>query len=158
MLVLTALVAGALAWWVWGGGEEAAITRRLTALTDHVNSPAGEGLGAVAHAVEIGSYFTEDAVIELGPGTSPIQGRQMLVGMSARLQPRLAVFRLALDDIGVELAEDGSTADVRLTASFTTRRPGAGQDSMDARELALVMRQDGGSWRIARITPVETLR
>lgn len=112
----------------------------------------------MAHAAEFGSYFTDDVVIDLGPGTSPIQGRTMLIGMAARLQSRLAVYRLVLDDVSVELDEAAPAADVRLTASFIERGNGTGQGAVDARELALVMARDNGTWRIARLATVETLR
>jgi hypothetical protein len=157
-LAAAVIACGLIAWWMFAGGAEAAIQRQLAGLVDHVNRPAGEGLGAVSHAADVGSYFTEDVVIDLGPGTTPIQGRTMLVGMGARLQPRLAVYRLSLDDINVDLDETESTADVQLTASFTTRSAATGQDSVDAREFTLKMRSESGTWRIARVTSVSTLR
>jgi hypothetical protein len=158
VLAVVVIGCGLIAWRIFAGGEEAAIHRRLAALVDRVNSPAGEGLGAVSHAADLGNYFTDDVVIDLGAGTSPIQGRMMLVGMAARLQPRLAVYRLSLDDINVELDDAEATAQVQLTASFTTRSAATGEDSVDAREFALVMRSESGTWRIARVTSVETLR
>jgi hypothetical protein len=158
VVAVVVIASGLIAWRVLAGGEEAAIHRRLAELVERVNSPAGEGLGAVSHAADVGSYFTDDVVIDLGGGTSPIQGRTMLVGMAARLQPRLAVYRLSLDDINVELDEPESTAQVQLTASFTTRSAATGQDSLDAREFSLIMRSERGTWRIARVTSVDTLR
>lgn len=156
-LAVVLAIAAVFAWRAWTGGEEAAIRRRLASLTTAVNSPAGEGLGAVAHAADVGSYFTDDVRIELGPGTTPIQGRTMLIGMATRLQPRLAAYELVMDDVGVELTSD-TTADVQLTASFIKRSDPAGQDSLDAREFALEMTRADGAWRIARLSVVQTLR
>ena len=154
-LVVVLAIAAVFAWRAWGG-EEAAIRRRLASLTTEVNSPAREGLGAVAHAADVGSYFTDDVRIELGPGTTPIEGRTMLIGMATRLQPRLAAYELVLDDVGVELTSD-TTADVQLTASFI-KRSAPTEDSSDAREFALKMSRADGTWRIARLSVVQTLR
>jgi hypothetical protein len=152
------IVAAIIGWKYWSGGEAAAVRARLQALETEINRTAGEGLGAIAHAAEIGGYFTNDVVIDLGPGTSPIEGRAMLTGMAARLQSRLAAFRLVFDDVQVELSEADTVANVTLTASFIRRAAATGQDAMDAREFVLVMRKDGGTWRIARLTVVSTLR
>ena len=152
------VAASLLAWRAWSGGEEAAVRARPRSLAEQVNAPPGEGLGAITQAAAIGSFFTDDVVIDLGRGTSPIQGRTMLIGMAARLHQRTAAFRLVLDDIGVELKDEDSAADVTLTASFIRRATAAGQDSMDAREFALEMRRDDGEWRIARMAIVEALR
>jgi hypothetical protein len=157
-IALALVVAGYFAWRAWAGSEADAVRARLQSLADELNTGAGEGLAAMAHAAAIGNYFTEDVLIELGPGSNPIQGRTMLTGMAARLQPRIAAFRIVLDDIGVTLAEGNSAADVSLTVSFIRRTAATGQESMDAREFALGMRRDDGTWRIARMTAVETLR
>lgn len=160
MLALAAVVAaaGVLAWRAWSGGEEAAVRARLASLAEQINAPAGEGLGAVAQAAAIGDYFTEDVVIDLGPGTSPIESRPMVIGMAARLRPRIGAFRLVLDDIVVEMAEGEAAAAVRLTVSFIRRSAATGQEPLDAREFALSMRRDDGEWRIARLALVATLR
>ena len=53
-----------------------------------MNASTKDGLGTALRAAQIGSYFTEDAVVELGEGAAPIKGRDTLMGMVARLQPR----------------------------------------------------------------------
>lgn len=157
-LAAVVVVASLFAWRAWFGGEEAAVRARLESLAAKVNTDAGDGLGALAHAADLGGHFTADVMIDLGPGTAPIQGRTMLIGMATRLQPRLAAFRLVLDDIGVDLHENDSAADVRLTASFIERTAAGGTNAVDARELALTMTREDGTWRIARLATVETLR
>lgn len=124
---------------------------------DEVNKPPAEGLALVAHAQSVGDYFTDDVIVELGPGSMPIQGRATLVGMVARLQPRTAAYGVALDDVEVSLAEDGVTAGVAATVIFTPREP-AQHEGHDAREFAVTMTRTEGTWRIARMTAVETLR
>lgn len=141
----------------WWGDERAAIRQRLQEFVDTVNRPAAEGLGAVARSAEIGRYFTEDVTIEPGRGGAPITGREMLMGMAARLQPRTSEYRVQLADVSVRLSPDEQTAEVALTAEFILRAPGA-RRSMDAREFAVSMRREDGDWLIARVTAVDTLR
>ena len=59
--------------------------------------------------------------------------------MITRLQPRTAEFRLELDDVTIDVVPGSSAADVLLTASFHAAEPSAGEQSLDAREYALVM-------------------
>jgi hypothetical protein len=138
-------------------GEERAIRSRLAALAAEANQPAAEGLALVAHAASIGDYFTTDVVVDLGEGSTPIQGREMLIGMVARLQPRTAAYRVELDDVEVRVAEDRESAGVAATVIVIPRRPGD-DGGTDAREFALTMTKADGAWRIARMTAVQTLR
>lgn len=152
---VAAVVTVALAWVLWqrvSSADERAIRARLEALCAEINA------SAVARPEQIGSYFTEDAVVDLGKGTAAINGRQTLIGMAARLQPRTAAFRLAFDDIGVTLSPDRTAADVALTASFVLRRLPTGDESRDAREFSVALTRADGAWRIARATAVEVLR
>lgn len=126
-------------------------------LTERVNTHEPEGLGSVARAAEIGAFFTDDVVVELGEGSAPIQGRETLIAMAARLQVRLAEFRLDFTDANITVAADRQTADVTLTAEFIRRDPNARQQ-MDAREFKLQMRRESGEWKIARATAVDTLK
>lgn len=146
------------AWRSWTSNDERAVRNRLDALTADVNTTVSEGLGTVVHAADIGSYFTEDVVVDLGEGAAPIVGRATLVGMASRLQRRTAAFRLRFDDVGVRFGPEKITADVALTASFVRRDEGADDESMDAREFTLAITKRSGVWRIARVTAVDTLR
>ena len=149
---MLALVAAACTW-----GEEGAIRARLKALAQEANKPPAEGLALVTHAAAVGGYFSGDAVVDLGPGSAPLQGRETLIGMVARLQPRLAAYRLELEDVEVHVSEDKGSAGVSLTLRTIPRRPGS-SEGPDAREFALEMRKEDGEWRIARATAVQTLR
>lgn len=160
-LVLSAavavIIAGVLAWRAWSGGEDAAIRARLEALRDLVNTSTSDGLGTIAHAAEIGSFFTTDVTIDLGEGAASLQGRDSVMALATQLQPRTATFKAALDDVNVTLGGDG-VADVTLTAIFTRRSLTTGEESMDAREFALVLSKTDGEWRIARATAVDPLK
>lgn len=138
--------------------DERQIRSRLDSLRTEVNTSTRDGVGVALHAAQIGGYFTDDAVVELGEGAAPIKGRETLMGMVARLQPRTAAFRMDLDDITIEMIPGSNTADVLLTASFSRRNISTGEESLDAREYALVMTKENSTWRIARITAIDTLR
>lgn len=148
-----AVALGACSWF----GEERAIRSRLASLAEEANRPPAEGLALVAHAAAMGDYFTDSVTVDLGPGTTPIQGREMLVGMVARLQPRTAAYEVRLEDTDIEVAEEGVTAGVAVTISIVPRQPAPGEGA-DPREFALNMEKAGGTWRIARVTAVQPLR
>lgn len=157
-VVLLVLAVAGYVLWHGRQSDERKIRSALTALADEFNASTADGLGTVARAAQLGSYFSDDVVVDLGPGTAPIERRDTLIGMAARLQPRTSAFRVALDDVDVKMAEGNRDADVTLTVSFIPRSIATGEQSIDAREFALVMMQSGGTWRIARATAVDTLR
>ena len=76
---LVALCVG-VGWYRWSAGEERAVRQRLEALTAAVNTPVTDGLGTLAHAGDIGGYFTDNVVVDLGEDSAPIVGRATLVG------------------------------------------------------------------------------
>ena len=154
------MLAGAaiFAWSTRETSDEREIRARLESLRKEVNTGTKDGIGSALRAAQIGSYFSEEAVVELGEGAAPIKGRETLMGMVARLQPRTAAFQMDLDDITIEMTPGSETADVLLTASFTKRNMSTGEESLDAREYALIMSKTDGTWRITRITAVDTLR
>jgi hypothetical protein len=157
-VAIAVVVAIALLGWRFRPSDERTIRDRLDRLAADFNASTTDGLGTVAHAAQLGSYFTEDIVVDLGPGTAPIAGRDTLIGMAARLQPRTASFRVELADVNVAVSADRAHADVNLTASFIRRSITTGEQSIDAREFAVDMRKTGREWNIARVASVDTLR
>ena len=156
-VLLVLIAAATFAWRTRETPDEREIGARLDALRREVNSSTADGVGVALHAAQIGGYFTEDTVVELGEGAAPIKGRDTLMGMVARLQPRTAAFRMELDDVTVEILPGGTAADVLLTASFKRRNISTGEESLDAREYALVMSKADGTWRIGRVSAIDTL-
>ena len=80
----------------------------------------------------------------------------MLIGMGARLQ-RGSRCTACMDDLSVELNEAHRR---RMCGSRPAHRARHRRRAraVDARELALVMTRANGTWRIARLATVETLR
>jgi hypothetical protein len=145
-------------WRFWFTGDEDVIRRRLEALRDEINASTVDSLGSAARAAAIGGFFADDVLVDLGRGTGPINGRETVMAMAARLQPRTAAFRLDLKDVGVEIRPGTTTADVTLTGTFTRRSISTGEESIDALEFALAMSKAGGTWRISRLTAVDTIK
>lgn len=143
------------AWRTWWPDDKRDIRNRLTALADDFNEGTTEGLGTIARAARLGTYFTEDVVVELGQGSPPIHGRETIIGIASRLQLRTSAYRLELLDVNVELRSTADAA-VRLTAAF--RPTGGGDGSIDAQEVALQMVKRDGHWRIAHVTTVDPFR
>ena len=154
-----AVAALAAAAWLWWGGspDEREIRRRVASFAADFNDGTTEGLASVARAARLGGYFTEDVVVELGHGSPPIEGRETLVGMAARLQPRTAAFDLTFEDVTIE-SLDGDRAETSLTAVIRRRSVSSGEQSLDAREFAAELTRSGGVWRVRRIVAVDTLR
>jgi hypothetical protein len=156
-IVLVAVGLGVVAWRFWRPDDKRDVHRRLNSFAAEFNRSTGDGLATVAHAARIGTYFTDDVVVELGDGAPPIRGRQTLISMATRLQPRTAAFTLELLDQNVTISTP-STADVNLTAAFRRRGPVAGEDAVEARELALRMVKMGGEWLVSEVRSVDAFK
>jgi hypothetical protein len=157
---LLAVAVIAAAFWLWrtyGTPDERAIRGRLDALAIELNASTADGVGTALRAARLGHYFTDDVLVELGPGSPPIRGRETLMAMASRLRPRTSAFEVDLDDVTVDVL-DGTRADVTLTALIRRRIAASGEESLDAREFSATLEKSGGEWRIARVTAVDTLR
>jgi hypothetical protein len=157
-LTALAVVAAAGVIWLWQGRaspQEKQIRRRVADFTAEFNSATPDGLGIAARAARLGQFFTSDAVVELGRGSTAIHGRDTLMGMAARLQPRTADVTLELTDVNVEIVDE---ARAEITLTVVTRRRGAGEESLDAREFVAEMQYIDGDWRASRVAAVDTFR
>jgi hypothetical protein len=139
------------------GDEGAPVRTRLQQFADEVNKSTVDGSGIEARALRLASFFADDVEVDLGQGSAAIRGRETVLGMATRLQPRTAAFELKLEDVNVAMEPGGEAADVHLTAEFIRRSITTGEESLDAREFTMLMRRIAGEWKIARATAVETL-
>lgn len=155
-VALTALALAAGYLWLAPSAEERAIRGRLEDLAATFNAGSTDGLGALTHAARLGGFFTEDIVVELGRASMPIEGRETLMGMAARLQPRTAEFSVAFQDVTIEVLGEAH-ADVSLTAVIrhSTATP---RETIDAREFAVQLRKVGRLWHVSRAAAIDTLR
>jgi hypothetical protein len=156
-LAAVLLAGAALWWWRSGSSAEGEVRAVFEKFATEFNSSTSDGLGLIARAAHIGESFTPDVVIELGQGSPPIHGRETLMGMASRLQPRTAAFVLELDDVNVEL-KDPDHADVTFTALIRRRSVVSGDESIDAREFAAEAVRADRRWRVSRVVAIDTLR
>jgi hypothetical protein len=157
LTVIAVAVIAVRAWRSWWPDDKRQIQNRLYAFADDFNESTTDGLGTVARAARLATYFTEDVVVELGQGSPPIHGRETLIGMTSRLQLRTSAFSLELLDVNVDLRPPAE-AEVRLTAAFR-RLGGAGSEgSIEAQEMSLRMIKGNGEWRISHVATVEPFR
>jgi hypothetical protein len=157
LVVIAVVVAGVAAWRHFVPNDVSDVHRRLDAFAAEFNKSTADTLATVAHAARIGTYFTDDVVVELGEGAPPIRGRQTLIAMATRLQPRTSAFSLELVDQNVTISTP-STADVSVTAAFRRRGRASGEDAVEARELALKMVKVGGEWLVREVKSVDAFK
>lgn len=151
-----AIALGVWGWRSWWPDDRRDIRRRLHAFEAEFNDSTTDGLGTVARAARLASYFTDDVVVELGQGSPPIRGRDTLIGIASRLQMRTAAFTLQLLDLRVDLAPPNA-ADVTLTASFRRRSIASGEESIDAQEFGVHLIK-AGEWRVSSVKAIEPFR
>jgi hypothetical protein len=154
--VVVVLAVIGVTFWMRAHSEETAVRHRLERLVRELNSTPNDAEPAILRAANIGTFFTDDVVIDFGRGSTPIRGRFTLMEMAARLQSRTTSFALKVADIAVTSIE-GNSAEVSVTVEFLDRGGGTQEASLDAREFALVMTKNG-DWRIARLNAVDVLR
>jgi hypothetical protein len=149
-----------LAWalWTWWPSEERRIRRRLDQLAETASVPAGEPpIARLARAAQVGRFFTEDLVIDLGPASAPIRGRAALVALASRFVPPPEGARVAFVDVAVTVAPGGETATVALTATGSMVDRVSGEKVVEARELEFGLRKLEGEWLVATVKAVSPL-
>jgi hypothetical protein len=133
--------------------DEQLIRRRLDELAAAVNTPA-DGLDAVTRAAAIGRALADDVEIRTRQGTA-IRGKDTVMGIAARLEPRSAGLNLKFQDVTVTL-DDERHAHVELTATYAD--PESDGHTLDAAEFTLQMVKPAREWLVARVAPVQVLQ
>src|SRR5688572_17968059 len=134
--------------------------KRIRGRLDNLAADAGKISGDVAGlavAARMGTYFTEDVVIEPGPGLEPLRGRDTIMGLATRMRGNATDLRVSVADARIVIADSRQTADVDVTVSIRRTVPASGE-SLDAREFSLVMVKHDDIWQISRVTSIDTLR
>jgi hypothetical protein len=156
-ICVLAAAAAAIWWWSAGSSDERQVRRLFEDFAEELNEGATGGFGTLTHIARLSEFFHPDIVVELGQGSPPIQGRETLLGMVSRLQPRTAAFVLEMDDLNVEF-RDEDHGDVTFTALIRRRSVHSGEESIDAREFGAEVVRTGGRWQVSRVVAIDTLR
>ena len=148
-LLVLAIVLG----WRWFfPTEETKIKQRLEALADDASELTSDVAG-MATAARIGTYFTEDIVIERAEGTL-LQGRQVILAAAAQFRPAAGQeTTVAIHDVDVTLAPDRVSATVTLTATVS-RNAGTPDETTDADAFTLTLRKANDTWLISRVRSI----
>lgn len=144
-----ALIAGAVAYFVFsGGGPEELIRRQLAEVEELLEKPSGEGsLAAVDRANQLTGHFTEEFSVVVEPyGQSFGSQRDLIRGFVAMRRAYDAI------SVGLELQEvqvTGSRAESLVRATFFGRGGSAGtsRESWDA----VILWRDAGGWKIEEV-------
>ena len=156
-LCAVVVAAGAFWWWSAGSSDERQVRRLFKDFADELNAGTTSGFGTLTHLARLSEFIDPAIVVELGQGSPPIQGRETLLGMVTRLQPRTSAFVLEMDDVTIEFT-DPDHGEVTFTALIRRRTIDSGEDSIDAREFGGEVVRSGGRWQVSRIVAIDTLR
>jgi len=152
-------------WWTrdyWAPGEVQRVRAALDRVAEEVSFGPNEGnIAAVRRISAAVDGFTPDCSIEveiLGVGTLQINGRDEL--QQALMAAHREARRIALKffDPIVEVASDGYSAHVHLTATAEAEGRRRNQDGFEAIEFEFNLRRDEGRWRVHSVRTVPTLR
>jgi hypothetical protein len=156
---IVALVAAAAAiwWWSAGSSDERQVRRLFHDFAEEFNAGTTGGFDTLTHIARLSEFFHPDVVVELTQGSPPIQGRETLLGMVSRLQPRTSAFGLEMDDVNVEFTDEDH-GEVTFTALIRRRGVDSGEASIDAREFRAAVVRSGGRWQVSRVVAIDTLR
>jgi hypothetical protein len=157
LVIAIAVAAGAYWWWNAGSSDERQVRRLFQDFTAELNAGTTSGFGTLAHIARLAEFFSPDVVVEFGQGSPPIQGRETILGMVGRLQPRTSAFVLEMDDVNVEFTAP-DRGEVTFTAVIRRRSFESGEESIDAREFSGEVARLDGRWRVTRVVAIDTLR
>jgi ketosteroid isomerase-like protein len=156
-IVAAALVLAAIGGWRWWNAPERQVERLLDGIAEGLSHDRPvTGVATIAAAARLQQYFSPAVVVEVGQPFSQLSGRDAVVSAAARLIAATPALRVEFVDVEIELAAGGDTATVRcgVTATLDDR---AGQQTVDARELTLALREAGGRWVVERVASVNIL-
>jgi hypothetical protein len=156
-LCAVVVAAGAIWWWSAGSSDEREVRRLFDDFAEELNAGATSGFETLTHIARLSEFFHPDIVVDLGQGSAPIHGRETLLGMVSRLQPRTSAFVVEMDDVNVEFT-DPDHGEVTFTALIRRRIVGSGEESIDAREFGGEVVRSGSRWQVSRVVAIDTLR
>jgi hypothetical protein len=152
LCMLAAGAASACSWW---DSPERQIHRVLDAIAARLShdAPVAE-LAAAAAATGLQEHLSADVAVEAGAPFPVLAGRDAAIAAAARLIAGTRSLRVEFVDVRATIT--GASADVVCNVT-TAVRDRAGQETQDARELNVGMRQMEGRWVVERVKALNVL-
>jgi hypothetical protein len=151
------VAAAAIGGYMWWSSPERQIRRVLAGVAEGFShTGATTPLGAASAAADLQAYFAPDVRIDSGRPFGTLTGRDRVIGAAARLRTSTPAFRIELVDVQVTVGDDAESAGVDCTA-VATLQDGAGQDTVDARELVMTLALVDGRWVITHASALDVL-
>ena len=164
MIRRVVVIAFALAalWFGWRWlfpSDEVQIHRVLDRIAKAAGSgEEGEGgVARIARFASIRSALDPEITVDAGPPFQPTSGRDVLIGMVARLKTTMKDLDVRFADVQISVDPNRSSAKVYTTAEALFR-DASGDRGVEARELDLTFRRLEGDWVVSGIAAVRTLR
>jgi len=137
--------------------DEARLRKEWRQLLEHGRKDPGASLISAAHtARSIQGYFTSNAIIEVGgpyPATISRADWPALISRAWHLAEQIEVY-----DRGHDLTLNKEDGTARLEVALEVQARVAGEESRQVEGYQLDWRKEGGTWRIHRVTRLETIR
>lgn len=161
---LAAAVAIAVAAYAYWFSDERQIVRLLQAVAESASQDEPLAMAGMAKVAGLRTLLAPDISIDPGPpAPGPITGAAEVMAAVTRLRSTFPVVHVRFEDIQVAVGRDESGADsgagtaaVHTTLRVETRSA-AGDESLDARELSLLVLRRDGRWVIAAVKTVPVL-
>jgi hypothetical protein len=157
-------------WWISG---ERAVKNRLAEVARTLSVPAGDtDVARLARLARLRGYLADDIRIRTGNVSETIP-RDALLAFASRWTPLPGPMpggasggapgippgiNVELVDVHVTLTDQGTGAQVYLTAKFSGYDVRTGESTLDAREGTVTMSNQRGEWLISGVETTETLQ
>jgi ketosteroid isomerase-like protein len=151
-VALVGLVVG----YQWWNSPERQIHRMLSEVASALSHDGVEtDLRALAAVAGLQTHLLPDVSIDLGRG-SPLQGRQDVMAMAARIRATSPMMRVQFFDPEISISGE-SSGTTRVTVQVTTRDDG-GDEVAAAHVVTIVLVKEEGRWQVtsARVLPEDT--
>lgn len=158
LAVLAVLIGAWAAWWLLRDRIEERILKQMDRVEEACAlNRALPPIAAAAQAREIGLFFTADAAVNAGGMDVRLQGRKEISSLAFQAFSQCDYLELSFSDRDVQVADDRLHAELRCIAVASIRARGDRERRREALVLKWVL-DEGDTWRIAALAPVETIR
>jgi hypothetical protein len=154
--IVAAALAGLAVGYGWWNSPERQIHRMLSEVASVLSHDGVEtDLRALAAVAALQTHLRPDVFIDLGRG-SPLQGRQDVMAMAARVRATSPMMHVQFFDPEISISGE-SSGTTRVTVQVT-RRDDGGDEVAAAHVVSITLVREEGRWQVAsaRVLPEDT--